>query len=149
MAASDNVVSGVYALAELEDGTDLTDFVAWTMTGGEDDVNYVAASTGRTRRRVDGNIDKSGTLVCIYNVDDPIHDVLPDGALVVLHLFIREPSVGVTGIYHKVPAKILSSDEGANRESPEAYRVTFNWVLNTTTSDPAILMNQVAPALES
>jgi len=149
MPASDNVISGRYALARLDDGTDLTDFVAWSMQGGQDDVNYVSASTDGTRRRVDGNVDYSGTLTVVYDETDPIHDILPEGALIVLHLFLRAPMVGVAGVYHEVPAKILSYDENQNRESPEAHRVTINWVMHTTTANPQLLRNQTAPALTS
>ena len=117
------------------------------MSESEDDINYVSCETDGLRRRVDGNTDASGTLSGVYNGDNSIHSTLSKGDFAVLHLFIKKPTAFVDGIYHEVPVKILSVEETADVEGPSVHRWTANWVLSTTTANPTILRDQVAPAL--
>lgn len=149
MPASDTVSSGRYSCAKLADGTHIYGTTGWTASFSEDDVNFVSCDTDGKRKRVDGNKDASGTISGVYRNDEPYSDVLEEGDLAVLHLFIRKPMVGVTGIYHEVPVKILSTDETADIEGPSVHRWTANWVLHTTDANPNYLKNQTAAALSS
>ena len=147
MPANTDVASGRYACAKLSDDSTLYEITGWTMQDSEDDVNYVSCETDGARKRVDGNTDTQGTLSGVFNTENPITDQIDKGDLVVLHLFARKPTASYTGLYHKVPAKILSVDETADVEGAAPHRWTANWVLHTTTADPALLKNQTVPAL--
>lgn len=147
MPAIDNVASGRWACAKTKAGATLYEITGWTMSVTTDDINYVSCETDGLRRRVDGNVDATGTLSGVFRIDQPISDLIPENTLVVLHLFVRKPTAGLTGLYHEVPAKILSIEETADIEGPAVHRWTANWVLHTTDADPVILRNQVAAAL--
>ena len=147
MPADTVVASGKYACAKLKDGSTLYEITGWTMTTSEDDINYVSCETDGARRRVDGNTDASGTLSGVFNTANPITATISEGDEAVLNLYVRKPTIGVSGLYHQVPVKILSIEETADIEGPSVHRWTANWVLHTTDADPAILRNQTAVAL--
>lgn len=153
MPANDNVASGRWACARIkpESGDDiiLYEITGWTMSVTADDINYVSCETDGLRRRVDGNVDATGTLSGVFRIDQPITNVITENTIAVLKLFVRKPTVGVAGLYHEVPVKILSIEETADIEGPAVHRWTANWVLHTTEDDPALLRNQAATALSA
>lgn len=152
MAADDPVVSGRYACARKYDGsaeTELYEITGWTMSETSEDVTYASCETDGQRKRVDGAYDITGTLTGVVNTLHPLRSDVSVGDNLVLHLFIRKPSVGVTGIYHKIPVKVLGIDGGANVEEAGPQRWTLNWGYNVTDTDPVALFDQTAAALAS
>lgn len=154
MPQSDNVVAGRYACASKWDyeaqtpaEVKLYEITGWSFTEANSDAGYVSCETGGIRKRVDGDYDITGSLTGVVRVDHPIRDAVKVGDEFLLRCFVRRPAVGVTGLYHQIPVRVLSIDDAANLEEAGPQRWTLNWGLSVNATYANALFDQESAAL--
>lgn len=154
MAADDSVVSGKYGCAKIGDGgdtegnaVDIFEVTAWNYSEQAQDQTYASCQTDGQTSRIDGSTDMTGSISIVANVDNNFRDQVAVNDTAILYLYKRKPMVGVTGVYDRIPAKILGISGGADIEAGGAQRWEITWGQNVTQADPAALFDQTAAAL--
>lgn len=151
MAVSDPVISGKYGCAEKkgDDGNiKLYEVTAWNYNEQSTDVTYASCETNGQRKRVDGDYDITGTIDLVWNSEHDFRDEIAVDDHIVLILFKRKPTEGLSSIYDEIPAKILGISGGVTIEGGGPQRWQVSWGLDTDDANPAPLFSQSGPALE-
>lgn len=154
MANTSPVVSGKYGCAKQgadggveADSTALFEIIAWQYQEASQDVNYRSCQTDGNTRRIDGSYDITGSLTVVYNAENPIRDQLKPDDETILYLFKRKAMIGVTGIYDRIPAKILTMSNSVNIDQAGPIQIEITWGMHTTDEDPEATFDNVVAAL--
>jgi len=152
MPIGDAVTSGRYGCCEIEaeNGTDkIYEVTAWNYSEQSADQSYASCETDGQRKRVDGDYDITGQVDVVYNSENSFREVIAVNQHVVLYLFKRKPSIGLTGIADIIPAKVLGISGGVTIEGGGPQRWQITWGLDTDEDDPAPLFDQTVAALSA
>lgn len=154
MAADDAVVSGKYGCAKVGDGgdtegnaNDLYEVTAWNYSETAQDQTYASCQTDGQVSRIDGSTDITGSISLVLNADNAFRSQVAVNDTIVLYLYKRKPMTGVTGLFDRIPAKILSISGGVDIEAGGAERFEITWGQHLTAADPASQFDQTAAAL--
>ncbi|WP_417459150.1 hypothetical protein [Kordiimonas sp.] len=129
-------ISGRYACAELDGGSNLLETRKWTISKTINDITYASCETGDYKSRPSGGrLDVTGTIEGVFDPDNPIITQIDVGDVQRMN-FYHDTRTG--GTYHAMSIKILKIDLEADIEEGEVQPWTMDWgiVVDADNEEP-------------